>query len=266
MENTADQPQEPLVKGAFSAGKRITVGTGTTKQRVTLDQKDYFYAEEPTAGTVEVRPLNENFAPTGDKTSIAKKDFLEKYSPEPQLYMNEVAPAMREMERTINQADENRQEGRMFTAEMEYKSVLKIDENHIRATFGLGLTYLEIGDTQNADEVFRKLSKLNGAFDHEHKHLFNEFGIKLRMNKMYTQALKHYARAWQLSKDDEHIMYNLARVYFEKGDMRRAFTFLSLALKANPDFMKARELLEHIRETAGQPQPAGMSFGEESAA
>lgn len=247
------------IKGAYSTQMQRTIGAGTTRRKVKLEQLEYVFAEELPGGFIDVWPLNENFVPTGEGRKVKKETFLADFSPEPKLYHDKVAPAMRDLDNIVRRADEKRQDGYFFSAELDYKSALRIDEQQIKATFGLGLTYLEQGDTASADQVFRRLSKLEGAFGEQHKHLFNEFGIKLRMNGMYVQALKHYARALHLSKDDEHIMYNLGRVYFEKGNLRSSWIFLARALKKNPGFTQARELFEHIKELVKHEQKQNMT-------
>jgi len=96
--------------------------------------------------------------------------------------------------------------------------------------------------------VFRKLSRVEGVTDPEYKHLFNEFGIKLRKNGMYPQALGHYGKALRLSPDDEHLLYNLARALFEKGKLRAALRFLDKALTIRQNFKEALEFRRRITE------------------
>jgi tetratricopeptide (TPR) repeat protein len=76
--------------------------------------------------------------------------------------------------------------------------------------------------------------KLEAAFQEEHKHLFNEFGINLRKNKMIDQAITYYSRAEELAVQDEHLFYNMARAYLEKKDMDNALRYLLKSLEMNP--------------------------------
>ena len=77
------QPEKKGIEGVFSNQEIRTVGTGTTTRKTI--QKSYWYAVEQPEGDVEVQPLNMNYIPSGPKKRISKDEFLEKFSPEPEL-------------------------------------------------------------------------------------------------------------------------------------------------------------------------------------
>lgn len=131
---------------------------------------------------------------------------------------------------------------------MEFNTALNIDEENIRANFGLGLTYLDRGDDTRANDIFERLVKLDAAFEPEHKHLFNEFGINLRKNKMYEQSVEYYERAMELSESDENLHYNVARAYYEKELFAQAFKSLTRALELNPGFAEAEQFRRFLLE------------------
>lgn len=234
------------VKGVFSTHVLSTIGFGHTKRK--KRQQILVYAEELEDGRISLQPLNANYVPTGEPKVVTKEILLAKFEPEPQIYMAKVYPAIREVAKSVAKGDRHYKQGHLFSAEYEYKNALRVDEENIRATFGLGLTYLERGEKERGDLVFRRLVRLNGAFEPKHKHLFNDFGIKLRKNCMYSQALKYYSRAYQFGKDDEHLLYNIARTHYEKGNLKAALHFATKALQLCRDFqlaLKLKELVEH---------------------
>jgi len=240
------------IRGVFSTESLGTVGFGSTKRKV--KQAMLFFAEEISGGRVNIRPLNAKFIPTGEATTISMEELLSSYSPEPNAYLTNVLPALRQLEQTTDQADRCRDSGQLFTAEFEYKNALRLDENHIRSTFGLGLTYLDRAENDRANLVFCKLAKLKSAMRPEHKHLYNEFGMKLRKNGMLLQALRHYARALRLARNDEHLLCNIARVLFERGKHKAALAFLRKSLHVRPDFPEALTFKRHIEDvTATTP-------------
>ena len=169
-------------KGAFSSQVEAVVGFGATKRK--LKQTINVYAEEQGDGTFRVRVLNKHCVPSGKTRIISRDELLREFLPEPDLYLNKVVPMLREVGRTVDMADDHRAQGALMSAEFEYKNALRVDEEHIRATFGLGLTYLDRGELDSAHLVFRRILSLDAAFGPEHKHLFNEFGIKMRKNGM----------------------------------------------------------------------------------
>ncbi len=235
-----------VIQGVYSSEKISSVGFGATRRRV--KQAFFIFVEEQTGDIVEYQILNTNFIPSGPKKKITRKELFKNFVPEPSLFLNTVKPLMRRVDKGIQLADGHREEGRLFSAEFEYKNVLRIDEEHIRGTFGLGLTYLEQGERHNADLVFRRLASLEGAFLPEHKHLFNEFGIQMRKNNMFDQALRYYGKAIRLCKTDENLFYNMARVLYEKGRPEKALYFLKRSLEVNPNLEASQTLLELVHK------------------
>ncbi|KAF5033925.1 Tetratricopeptide repeat protein [anaerobic digester metagenome] len=220
------------IKGVFSTQDVKKVGTGTTTRKTI--QKGFWYAEETEKGDVEVQPLNNNYVPSGPKRLISMDELLEKFAPEPAFYVQTVFPRMRELNKTVARADRHRQKGETFSAEYEYGNALQVDDENVRANFGLGLTYLSRGETGKADDIFERLVKLEAAFDEEHKHLFNEFGINLRKNQMFDQAVAYYTRALELTRKDENLHLNMARAMLEKKNFTGTVEHVLKALEINP--------------------------------
>lgn len=239
-------------KGAFSSQIDSVVGFGATKRKI--KQTITVYAEEQGNGTFRVSLLNKNYIPSGKTQIITREDLLRDYLPEPDLYLNKVAPMLREVARTVDTADAHRDQGALMSAEFEYKNALRLDEEHIRATFGLGLTYLDRGELDSAHLVFRRILTLDAAFGPEHKHLFNEFGIKMRKHGMYPQAVRYYFRAFRLTRDDEHLLYNIARTYYERGKLRLAAKFLDMALARDAHFREGLALARAIEQKEAEQQ------------
>ena len=219
------------VHGVFSTQEIRRVGTGTTTRKTV--QKSFWFIEQH-GKVIECQPLNTNYVPSGPKRKITMDELLAKFAPEPEFYLNSVYPKMQEMQRAIEQGDDRREKGETFAAEFEYSRALKIDDDNVRANFGIGLTYLERGDADRAQDIFERLVKLDGAFEPEHKHLFNEFGISLRKNKMLEQSLEYYKRALELTQNDENLHMNMARVLLETKDINGCVDHLLKALEISP--------------------------------
>lgn len=220
------------IEGVFSTQEVRKVGTGTTTRKTI--QKSYWYAIEQPDGDVELQPLNFNYVPSGPKRRVPMDEFLDKFSPEPEFYVSNVLPKVKEINKTIARADRHRANKEYFSAEMEYGNALRVDEENIRANFGLGITYLERGENSKAEDILGRLVKLDGAFEVEHKHLFNDFGINLRKNGMYDQSILYYTRALDLSGHDENLYYNIARAYLEKKNPDAALDYLLKGMEINP--------------------------------
>ncbi|NMC50341.1 MAG: tetratricopeptide repeat protein, partial [Desulfovibrio sp.] len=74
---------------------------------------------------------------------------------------------------------------------------------------------------------------------------------------MYPQAMKYYARAYQLCKDDEHLIYNMARTLYEKGKPKISRRFLEKALHMKPDFEECLQFLEYLDSQEAKEAGAG---------
>lgn len=240
----------PKIKGVFSCETESKVGTGTTQKKNVM--KSFWYAEEIEGEgepIVMVQALNSNMIPSGPKESVVLTDFLERYEPEVEYYQNQVYPKMRELDKTLKRAENQRDLGAYYSAEHEFGAALQIDEENVRANFGLGLTYMERGEPSKARNMFDKLVGLDAAFSPEHKHLFNEFGINLRKSNLTEQAVDYYVRALEMATaPDENLHYNMARAYFDHGDVEQSRDHLVKALDINPDFEEAKGFLAYLKK------------------
>ncbi|MEW5773784.1 MAG: tetratricopeptide repeat protein [Thermodesulfobacteriota bacterium] len=260
----SSEKKHEKINGVFSTQVISKVGTGTTVRKTV--KKTYWFVDETDTGEVDIQPLNVNYVPSGPKRKVSKDEFLEKFSPEPEFYINTVYPKMREMNMAVIQGEKHRERGETFSAELEFNHALTIDEENVRANFGLGLTYLERGNDTKANDIFQRLVKLEAAFEAEHKHLFNEFGINLRKNKMYDQSVEYYQRALGLSEVDENLHYNIARAWFEKQNFAKVKEHLEEALRLNPNFEEGRKFLDYLVKKnlvpGGSAAPGAKNGGE----
>ncbi|MYL83185.1 tetratricopeptide repeat protein [Desulfovibrio aerotolerans] len=256
--------QKP-VKGVFSIDSKHLLGIGGVSQ---ASQRIFFYAEQlDAAGRVALQRLSRNFIPSGTKRFITREILLTQYQPEPSVYLNKVVPVMRRMEEAVQTADNHRQRQELFAAEFEYNAILRLDEEHVKAAFGLGLTYLERQEQHNADAVFHKIMRIEAAFLPEHKHLFNEFGIQMRKLGMYDEAMRYYSRAYRLCRTDEHLLYNIARTLYEKGRLKSSRAMLNQALRLNAAFPEAKAFLAYLDsrergEAAAEPPLSALPPGD----
>lgn len=261
----SSEKKHDKINGVFSTQVISKVGTGTTVRKTV--KKTYWMVDETDTGEIDIQPLNVNYVPSGPKRKVSKDEFLEKFSPEPEFYVNTVYPKMREMNMAVVEGEKHREKGEMFSAELEFNHALTIDEENVRANFGLGLTYLERGDDSKANDIFQRLVKLEAAFETEHKHLFNEFGINLRKNKMFDQSVEYYQRALGLSQVDENLHYNIARAWFEKQNYAKVKEHLDEAMRINPAFEEGKKFLDYLAKKnlvpggAGAPAAAGAKNG-----
>ncbi len=232
------------LKGLFSTQTVEKVGTGTT-QRKTIS-KMFWFCTQNDEGQVMVQALNKNMVPAGASTAVPLEDFLNKYNPEPEMYLKNVYPKMQELNSTVQRAEEQRQRGALYSAQFEYENALAVDEENVRANFGLGLTYVERGEATKAKDILGRIVGLDAAFAPEHKHLFNEFGISLRKSRMVDQSIEYYTRALTMTETDENLHYNAARAFYDKGDLAKCREHLARALAINPAHEEVAKFIEFL--------------------
>ncbi|WP_321405076.1 hypothetical protein [Maridesulfovibrio sp.] len=233
------------IQGIFSAQTISVIGTGTTKRKT--KQMTYWYAEEQENGVLKVQAINTNHIPTGPLVAVEMEMFLRDYHPEPEIYVEKVIPNLKKLEKSISLGESHRTNGENYSAEYEFNKAMSLDEMNVRVNFGLGLTYLARGEVDRADNIFKRLVILESCFEPQHKHLFNEFGISLRKNGMLKQALDYYLKAVELVKEDENLHLNIARVYFELGELKPCLQYLRQALRLNKRLEEACIFLNFLK-------------------
>jgi len=233
----ADVPEfgADFLKCAFSTVRTIKIGSGSTARK--QETRLLWLVEHREGDSFVVRKLNTQFVPVGEESVVDRDTLLAEYMPEVDVYNSRVKPAIIALDKTLDTADGHRERHEPLSAEMEYTRALDVDERNVRATFGLGLIYLERADLEKARMIFEELVSMDAAFESRHKHLFNEFGINLRKKYLFSEAVQYYSRALELNaelnEEDENLYYNLARAYYEKGEWKPCIEFAGRALDVN---------------------------------
>ncbi|KAB1442946.1 tetratricopeptide repeat protein [Pseudodesulfovibrio senegalensis] len=240
-----DTDAEKDIEGVFAIEKTMKIGTGTTARRV--KQQVHFYAKQQPGGLVRIQPLNADNVPFGPTEDISKDRLLSEYLPVPKRY-KQVMAKLREIQKAVARGDKFRKRGETFTAEYEYNKALSLDEQNVRANFGVGICYMARGEEEKAREVFERVLGIDAAFGNEHKHLFNEYGMRLRKAGMIAESVDFYNRALELTTDDENLYYNLARAELERKDMDAVKKALARCLRLNPEHAEARKVLAFLKK------------------
>jgi len=236
------------ISGVFSQKTQATIGTGTTSRKV--EQYVYYYVQERDDAVFELQTIGPENTLYGERVTLSRDQLLEGYMPEPQKsleFAQQLAAQQQEIKKALARGDKFYKRGETYSAEFEYCKALALDEENVRANFGVGFCYLARGEHDKARMVFERLVELEAAFSDEHKHLFNEFGINLRKAGMHDEAQVYYRRALELSPGDENLHYNLARAAFGKGDGQTAVQHLGACLKLNPEHAEARQFVDYLR-------------------
>lgn len=252
---TEDTTAHPPIQGVFSTMETRKVGAGTTQRKTKV--KQYWLVRQTTTDQAEVQPINEHLIPIGKKRAIAVVTLLERFTPEPDFYIQH-PDFLPEPSKTPLDLDEGVAEAappsppeplpglRVEIEGFELSGTAEDIEKNARAGFGLGLIYLKRGNVEKAESIFTRLAEMDAPFVPEHKHMFNDFGISLRKQSLLDTALKHYLRALELAGEDENLMHNIARAYFEKKDIANCVRYLEKSLEVNPGLKESLLFMKYI--------------------
>ena len=236
----------PIVpEGIYLEIKKQTIGTAGTAR--TQEMRSYYQVHSIDEDLVEVQILDMNDQLLPYKEEVAVEDFLKRFTFQPNYLANKKSPETKAVDKAIAQAEVHYQRQEYYSAEYEYGKALKLDQKNVRANFGIGKVYLALGQSDKAVETFKRLTSLDAVFAVENKHIFNELGIELRRLHLYDQAIEHYLKALSFTKDDENLLFNVARAYYEKKDARNAVAYLKRALALNPSMVQALTLMAEIK-------------------
>lgn len=83
-------------------------------------------------------------------------------------------------------------------------------------------------------------------------HLYNRIGMVLRKMKDFETAEKYYLKALTICQDDEYLIFNLGRLYFDWKKWDKMANAAERALGINPNFGEASKMLAFAKKkTAG---------------
>lgn len=228
-------------EGVYSESKVQKIGTMSTSRTQTI--VDYYRCTQIDDETMSIQILDMYGDPMPLVEKVKIDEFLKRFAFEPEKFKTRATPNQLATEKAIATAEHHMARKEYNSAEFEFGKALKLDEENVRANFGLGKLYVETGQLQKASEVFGNLAKQDNVLAPENKHFFNELGIELRGLELYDQAIDFYQKAYDLAQDDENLVFNIARAYYEKGDKGKTRELLQSALGLNPDMEPAKKLL-----------------------
>lgn len=244
----------PIILGVYSLKKISDIGLGDTSAK--RESVSYWYVRQLADDLFEVQPLNIYHVPSGVKQELGAKEFLRNYNPEPQYYKSNTVPALQSLAKKIESGQEMFAKGQLEEAEKVFLKALMIDDQSVKANYGLGQVYTEQHEYAKLKKVLNTLLYLDEAFSQQHREQFNSFGITLRKNKCFEESIRFYSRALELNAMDEHVYFNMARAHYEKGATEECIRNLNIALAINADFTEARKFLDYCQKNPAPPSPA----------
>ena len=146
---------------------------------------------------------------------------------------------------------------RAFDLEAARKA--KVLETHLRETFRQ--TLLRLKRPRERKAAMLALEKIAGTTEGivpSHKHMFRDFGVRLRQNFQPALALLFNRKAVELAPEDDHARFNLARILCALGQYDEAAEHIRVAMDMDKKEPLYEKMLAHIlalKQKGVAPQP-----------
>ncbi len=189
--------------------------------------------------------LNDKNLPTAVYKVVTTDELLKSYSPDPKYYLKNVYPVIRSLQTKIKILEDAAKISDLSDRERHFLVALKLDDIS-KSSDESGLS--------RARRIILGTPLEEGEFNFSQRNQLNTFGIDLRKKKNYDDAIKFYQKGLEVNPNDDHLVFNIARAYFEKGLIAPCKRLLEKALSMNPDLKEARqfsEFLEANRKKSG---------------
>lgn len=152
-------------------------------------------------------------------------------------------------------------EGEYADAEVDFEKALELNDNSAGLYVNLANCELE---NQKFEEALEHINQGMAIADDEGKtQLFLLLGNYYHKNGDLDLALENFEKAYDLDKNNAHILNNQAAVLLERDDFESAITKCNMALEINPEMMEAyynrgiaNEMLRKVEEACSDWEQA----------
>jgi tetratricopeptide (TPR) repeat protein len=226
---------EHLVLGSYSTRKKALVGTGTTRQE--QQQTIMWLAAQLPTMDICVQPLDAANIPTGVVSTIANSEFFQHYIPESECYDKQIRPGVQKLAAWLGAV------GTPMPQEKPDQEIGRFLRSFLAILHGEAGMAMQAGESDEFRLLVQQAADMR-FFDHFQISI-SSAAVRQRKERNYPLAIDFYSRALQIREDD-HLLFNTARTYYEMKNIEAAKECLAKALALNPDLTVARQFLEFI--------------------
>ena len=227
-------------------------------------RKRHWFAWDDLRGAIIVQQLDAAYQPMAEPQFISAAEFSQRYKAEPSVYVTPLTKLDVPEAHESGVAASLREGLKRDEPDQRFFAAIKVDQV-LRDEFSTALAKLQRGDRASAVNALERLANRREGILPAHKHTFTDFAVDLRKKRLPAVAFKFYQRALELSPEDSHAYFNMARIMFELGDYDGTEKHLQQALNLDMEFDYARRFLEFLaryrrqrklgKDTAESPEP-----------
>ena len=163
-----------------------------------------------------------------------------------------VAAVYKNLDKVPSRAQDAMKKGKYREAiDLFQQEVANYPNNDI-AWKGLGLSYLNSGDQNKAQNAFQKVVELNG----DDSQALNYLGIISLNKNEISNARNYFNKALENNLSNYLANYYLGQIAYQSNDLISAQKYVEEALKYNPNFRDGYSLLANIYEKQGDKRRA----------
>lgn len=218
--------RSPKFLGVYS------LATGQTKKG-SRTRKLLFFVWQLDGDVVAIQELNEALVPVSGPELIPAARLKTQFNLEPSILAAPITtPDFRQKASPVRQREATElNDDTLLKLEQARKS--KQVENDLRNNFNKAMRALNRPrDRKGALAALEQLAETRKGIVPQHRHMFRDFGVSLRKKSLPELSLRCALRALELSPNDDHAHFNVAR----------AMSLLGLFDEADAHLRKARQL------------------------
>lgn len=234
----------PTVLGVYSLRQLAAMGSGITM----VDHKNvtYWYVRQLSDTRIEVQPLTAEGLPSGIVENIAVKRFITGYTPEPLYYVENSVPVVKSLASKLLDSGESASLSMLDSAELSALKAL-LCEPLVQPDYSRqGYEEAHQIMMQGIQALLATLTCNGAEARREQCVRFSRFGVTLRKDGHLDESIEFFNKALAIEQGDENLYFNMARVYYDKGDIEECGRILEKALSLNPAFNEAGRFVRFL--------------------
>lgn len=229
------------------------------QSRHTEKGKSLFFVWEKAEGGHIIQQVDRAFQPKGEPRHTSAEELAQNFQPQPELLavpmgrhdLNVMHPLPGQGKNIFSPVETITEPGNAPLQPGAADNERPPDkvETALRENFRKALLRLKRPrERQAAILALEQLASVSENITAAHKHMFRDFGVKLRQSNMPDLALLFGKRVLEMAPNDDHAHFNLARILCVLGSYNEAVKHIRAAMRIDTKEPIYSRMLDHIHK------------------